>query len=230
MPKKRITAGLAILPLLASVYCGWPYGSEQEQTAASNDGCPAEARPSDNLRAIDNLYFNEDCASIGSYRINMHDAYWLAESPGFEYYEGHRGGSGDTLEIINWEAGIYLKWAYNRLYAVNVWEGWRGEIAETGIHLGSTLEEFMAAYPAAVPYDCRPFCIGNFNLYALEIYKSSCEEININNPRSFARGVSRGYQLSADFNQYQKIRQLIIISAFYYCKFEREGDYDGREP
>lgn len=217
MSKKRITAGLAILPLLASVYCGWPYGPEQEQTAASNDGCPAEARPSDNLRAIDNLYFNEDCASIGSYRIDMHDADWLVEHPGFEYYEGHRGGSGDTLEIINREAGIYLQWASNRLQSIDVFEGWPGEITGTGIKLGSTLEEFLTAYPVAIPYDCRPFCDDSLNLYALEIYKSSCEEININNPRSFDRGRNHGYQLSADLDQYQKIRQLIIRSVFYFC-------------
>lgn len=217
MSKKRITAGLAMLPLLASVYCGWPYGPEQEQTAASNDGCPAEARWGDNLRAIDNLYFNQDCASIGSYRVDMNDAAWLVESPGFEYYERHRGGYGDTLEIINNEAGIYLKWAYNRLYAINVFEGWQGEIAETGIKLGSTLEEFLTAYPTAIPYDCRPFCDSEFNLYALDIYKSSCEEINSNNHRSFARGKNWGYQLSADVDQYQKITQLIIGSTFHFC-------------
>lgn len=83
----------------------------------------------------------------------MHDAKWLAEEcDGFQFYGGHKGGTGDTLEIIGCDNGVYFVWAFNLLFQIDVTQGWTGT-TERGVALGDSREQVQAAYPDAAPCD-----------------------------------------------------------------------------
>lgn len=88
----------------------------------------------------------------------MPDAEWLAHSPGYSYHCGvfgdplspcHTGGA-DSLEVDNDRYGIYLAWRWGKLHEIAVFKGWQGKVAETGIRLGSSLDDFLSAYPDAI--------------------------------------------------------------------------------
>ncbi len=121
------------------------------------------------LYATDNLSFNEKCAGLGHFRLGMGDAYWLGRGPGFVFLQDRYSSSTPTIDIINNEAGIYMQWKMEFgfrsgwLQKITLWssspppgieagysyEGWKGQITESGISLGSSLEQFLAAYPLA---------------------------------------------------------------------------------
>ena len=110
--------------------------------------------------ATSNLYFAKafdgygDYVGLAGFPIDRPDAGWLGNSPGFEFYQGHQGGYGDTLEVVSYSNGIYLHWAYNKLWGIGLFEGWQGQIIIeknqlTGIHLGSNASDFVKRFPNA---------------------------------------------------------------------------------
>lgn len=70
----------------------------------------------------------------------------LEECPGWSIYDGHRGGTGDTLEIVSCDGGVVLEWAFNEFWSVHLSEGWTGKTS-AGMTLGSSYEDFIQAYP-----------------------------------------------------------------------------------
>lgn len=77
------------------------------------------------------------------------DAYahkMLDECPGWSIFEGHAGGTGDTLEITSCNDGLVLVWAYESFSAMQLSQGWTGT-TNTQIAIGSSYQDFVQAYP-----------------------------------------------------------------------------------
>ncbi|MFA6446906.1 MAG: hypothetical protein WCW31_01455 [Patescibacteria group bacterium] len=81
----------------------------------------------------------------------------LSTCTGWDYFEGHKGGTGDTLEITSCNKGIVLIWAYNMFMRIQLSQGWTGTTSEK-IAIGSTYQDFIQAYPGclAYPSDASP--------------------------------------------------------------------------
>lgn len=96
------------------------------------------------LSATANLVFNPNSPGIGNIQLGMRDIDWLDFPEGFTY-------NGST-EITNKDFGITLEFDYSLaspLSGILVSDGWKGEIAGTGIRIGDSLEKFLQAYPDA---------------------------------------------------------------------------------
>ncbi len=77
------------------------------------------------------------------------DAYaykMLDECPGWSIFEGHAGGTGDTLQISSCDDGVVLIWAYEWFTSIHVSQGWTGTTS-TQIAIGSSYQDFVQAYP-----------------------------------------------------------------------------------
>ncbi|MDQ7815216.1 MAG: hypothetical protein RDU25_05440 [Patescibacteria group bacterium] len=70
----------------------------------------------------------------------------LETCPDWSIYEGHRGGTGATLEIVSCDEGVVLEWAFNEFWSVHLSQGWAGKTS-TGMAIGSSYEDFIRAYP-----------------------------------------------------------------------------------
>jgi hypothetical protein len=112
-------------------------------------------------KATDNLYFAKPVDGFKAYvglpgfPLDRYDARWLGNAPGFEFYEGHHGGTGDTLEVLSVANGMYFHWAYNILMYTACFENWQGQVelehkVLTGIRIGSTAADFMNKFPTAI--------------------------------------------------------------------------------
>ncbi|MCX6706581.1 MAG: hypothetical protein NT001_00350 [Candidatus Woesearchaeota archaeon] len=99
------------------------------------------------------LKISNNSASIGTIYLGQPDANWLADCKNFEIFEGHKGGLGDTLEIVGCNKEIYLIWAYSGLRTVVVNKGWNGKINGKDVQPGDSLEIFIRNFPNAKP--CR---------------------------------------------------------------------------
>ena len=85
--------------------------------------------------------------------LGVQDRIYLSNY-GFQIYNGHAGGYGDTLEMFNSSCGIYLYWAGDSLQNISLLEGWQGQIMAginqpTGIRLGGSASDFLAKFPQA---------------------------------------------------------------------------------
>jgi hypothetical protein len=110
------------------------------------------ARQGDLLSAQDDIFFSTNYVGIGKFEMypeTLYDPRWLVGQNGFDYYEGHRGGYGDTFEILSKQQGIYGRWAYGGFDELVAFGNWQGKIHETGIRLGDSTARFLEAYPDA---------------------------------------------------------------------------------
>lgn len=67
---------------------------------------------------------------------------------GFSYYDNHRGGTGNTLQIMSNEKAVYMMWAFQSLNNISVRQGWNGE-TDNGLKIGDDFQKFRALYPVA---------------------------------------------------------------------------------
>jgi hypothetical protein len=75
------------------------------------------------------------------------DTAWrLVRTHGWSIHEEHRGGQGDTLQIIDPSGGVVLIWAYNSFSGFVLSEGWTGQTAN-GARIGTTVSEFGQLHP-----------------------------------------------------------------------------------
>lgn len=61
-------------------------------------------------------------------------------------HDGHQGGIGDTLETSSCNDGLVLVWAHETFWSIKLSTGWNGT-TDKGISIGSSLEDFIKAYP-----------------------------------------------------------------------------------
>jgi hypothetical protein len=64
---------------------------------------------------------------------------------GFSYYDGHRGGYGETLQTIGCGSSVFLLFAYGTFSIVATRRF--GSVTERGLRIGDSLERFLALYP-----------------------------------------------------------------------------------
>jgi len=119
--------------------------------------------PRSNERLSQNvtLLMSPDYAGIGCFWLGSRGSYEQFQGSGYNFYHGHMGGYVDqNLEVINYERGIYLRFAYyNQKYEywgdwdtgdlltdILVFGNWKGEVGENGLRLGDPLEKFFDAY------------------------------------------------------------------------------------
>ena len=99
----------------------------------------------------------DDTISWNSYGKAKLDKYkpdrraWdLVDYCGWEVYQGHRGGVGDTLEVYNCgdgqTTGVRLVWAWNTFSRYYVYNGWTGA-TKKGIGIGASLDDYLTMYP-----------------------------------------------------------------------------------
>jgi len=127
-------------------------------------------------KATDNLIFAkgsvtgkptyDSYAGLPGFPIGRYDARWLGKAPGFEYVNGHMGGTGDTLEVISKDYGMYFYWSYSRLGHIDLTNGWQGQIETenknlTGIRIGSPIDQFLLKFPDAVK-SAQPAAYGGY--------------------------------------------------------------------
>ena len=87
-------------------------------------------------------YLGEDAGPDSVARNQINNCGWTI-------YQNHNGGSGDTLAIEN--NGVILVWAWNELSGMTLTSGWTGK-TDQGIGIGSSLTDFLTAYPNARRY------------------------------------------------------------------------------
>jgi hypothetical protein len=106
---------------------------------------------------------------LEGFRLDRTDAQWLGSSPGYQFYNNHMGGIGNTLEVVSYSNGIYMQWAYNMLWTLSLFNGWQGQIMTrndqpTSIRLSSTAIDFLDKFPTAKSdqpndYSGKSYCI-----------------------------------------------------------------------
>jgi hypothetical protein len=75
------------------------------------------------------------------------DTAWaLVRTHGWSIYGGHRGGQGDTLQVMDPSGGVVLIWAYNSFSGFILSEGWTGQTAN-GARIGTTVSGFRQLHP-----------------------------------------------------------------------------------
>jgi len=88
--------------------------------------------------------------SLDGFTLHMagaDDTAWrLVRAHGWSVYEGHAGGQGDTLEIIDPSGGMVLIWASNSFSGFVLGEGWTGQTAN-GARIGTTVDDFRQRHP-----------------------------------------------------------------------------------
>jgi len=161
---KQIIAGTLVAGGLAAGISGCELYPEEPESRCVNVNPPL-ASDSQYPFATNNLIFRESytdrkCFQSGyiglpGFPLKRGDARNLGNMPGFEFFENHRGGYGDTLEVVSYSNGMYFHWSYASLTHIGLFEGWQGQIEEekgelTGIRIGSTADEFRARYPNAI--------------------------------------------------------------------------------
>lgn len=123
--RKSLAAMLTTLPLVL----GSCYGN-----GGSGD-CPCD----------EDLNTRGETQGIGRYEMGQRDSHISC----LDYYNGHEGGLGDTLEQIGCEDdSVYMLWIGNSLHEVWVSDGWDGETSE-GVEIGDSQEKFLRNYPLA---------------------------------------------------------------------------------
>ena len=65
----------------------------------------------------------------------------LIRDYGWEVFEGHDGGPGGTLQIVDPSGAVVLIWAHNLFNGFILRDGWTGQTAN-GARIGTTLSEF----------------------------------------------------------------------------------------
>jgi len=97
-----------------------------------------------------NMLFSYDNMQVGNFPLGMGDDTSLIGTNGFDYCGDERGGAGHTLQLISYQIGVHLTWAWGALNTIEVFVPWNGRIESTDIRLGDTLDKFLAAYPNAI--------------------------------------------------------------------------------
>jgi len=104
--------------------------------------CPTAPSSADDVRA--------DWSGIGNYRFHRQgddsSAWMLVRNCGCNVFEGHTGGAGDTLQIVDPGGSLVLIWAYNQFNGFVLREGWSGQTGR-GAQLGMTRADFIDLYP-----------------------------------------------------------------------------------
>lgn len=114
------------------------------------DSAPAIICPScDELMTWDTTKF--DNSSYGQIKTSnaWKDVYakqMLIACPGWDYFQGHKGGLGDTLQIASCNDGVVLVWAYEYFTSIKLTQGWTGT-TDTGLAIGTTYADFVQVYP-----------------------------------------------------------------------------------
>ena len=100
----------------------------------------------------------------------------------FEFYDGHDGGIGDTLEYLGCNNSVYLHHSYGALDLISVMQGGEGT-TDSGLHPGSsTLSDFLQAYPTAQPREIYPWWYQKElfgNLWTVGHLKASFDDFDI---------------------------------------------------
>ncbi len=85
---------------------------------------------------------------LGLYTLGIPDTDIATAICGFDYYQGHAGGYGDTLELIGCNDQVWMEWSYGKLGTIAVNSGFSGP-TEAGVRMGDSLDALIAAYPSA---------------------------------------------------------------------------------
>ncbi len=129
------------LSLAALVGCDW------STSTSSISGSPY------GLTCNSTLTTTGDVEDIGFSTIQVGDKEnksWLDTPPtGFEHYDGHAGGLGDTLELMGCNDSVYGIFIGENLWHIAVRGPWNHGTTNTGINIGSSLADFLNAYPGA---------------------------------------------------------------------------------
>ncbi len=96
-----------------------------------------------------NLSFLDTKTGIGNLNLGDRDPYWLTNQ-NFSVYNGHKGGTGDTLQLVNYGEGIYVSSSYSTLDEISVFGNWRGVVEPSGIMLGDSAQTFWGVYPQSI--------------------------------------------------------------------------------
>lgn len=170
MGKYIMTAGLMLGSLYALNNCG---DMSEEGTGRPKEGdciaCDSDLHFKGSSGAsgpgCDTKEKDDGFVGIGGFPLEMGDARWLGyQCSDSGYVDRHTGGIGNTLEITGCNDSFYLGWAFGSLMRIIVYEGWNGKIAESGIRIGSSLDEFISKYPGAAKcgsckdYNGYPVC------------------------------------------------------------------------
>lgn len=151
------------------IYPDYSEPNTQQNTATNNqDSINSEipyypttlARNGDLLSSTNDAFFNTNyigLANFGMYPVSIYDPDWLIGQNGFELYEGHAGGIGDTFQVLSKQQGIYACWAYGGLDNIVLFGNWKGKVYEGDIRLGDSKNKFLAAFPNARVTDAEPY-------------------------------------------------------------------------
>jgi hypothetical protein len=109
-------------------------------------GCPSSCQESvvwDSTKFGQSSYGELSTGSgwTDSYAYKILDA-----CQGWSVFEGHKGGTGDTLQIASCNNGVVLVWAYNSFSSVKLSQGWTGTTS-TGMAIGASYQDFIGTYP-----------------------------------------------------------------------------------
>ena len=65
---------------------------------------------------------------------------------GWSIFEGHDGGTGDTLQVASPSTAVVFSWAYRNFAGFRVTAGWTGK-TDRGAKLGDSIAHFQGLYP-----------------------------------------------------------------------------------
>ena len=86
----------------------------------------------------------------------------LQNQCGWSIYDNHRGGYGDTLELIGCNGSVKFVWAWQEFNGFHVYDNWQGQTLDAAM-MGDSLGDFLAVYPnfyfdrdisGILEYDC----------------------------------------------------------------------------
>lgn len=172
---------------------------------------PADtAKSGDLLCSTNDAFFSKNYVGIANFPIyprDVFDATWLVGNNGFQVFQGHNGGYGDTFQIVSRDAGIYMCWAYGDICNISLFGNWAGKVYEGDIRLGDPIEKFLQAYPNSRKEnpDSR-YPSSFYSQYAGHAEESRTEEFQYAILTNRDNSVSRGFMcLSADADAGGKI-------------------------
>ncbi len=206
---KQILARTLVLGTLAAGISGCELYPEEK--SSSQKQAPAVpyyptdiASNGDNLCSTNDAFFSQDYVGIANFPLypnSPYDADWLAGNNGFQIFQGHAGGYGDTFEVVSKDSGIYMAWAYGDISDIVLFGNWKGKVHEGDIHLGDSIDKFLQAYPDSTrqnPNSRYPSSVfKQFVGGSKESWETAFQYATLTN--DYDNSVSKGYiRLSAD--------------------------------
>jgi hypothetical protein len=97
-------------------------------------------------------------------------------------FDGHNGGTGETLEVASPNEEVVLVWAFNNFSAFRLTKGWTGK-TDRGARLGDSATAFHNLYPefTVVSPQLATFSSGGTNVEAHFDQANALEELLVGN-------------------------------------------------